>query len=197
MCLLSRSPQHSPPSPGLDRESSSVLFHMLLRVWSRSRSCSTPLVNLLYPTLDSRDCRSLLEGYLEWVTEPLILRANCDDLSRGVHDTVTAIAPHTRPPRHGEGTTHTEQYRLVPPLSVLNLESNLIGWMGASVLSTCLTVTCFSLPSSFLSFPFSDSQMEPTRRIVSRWKLCWCQRLRIFRPDHDLKSQTASARLEA
>jgi hypothetical protein len=144
-------------SAGLNRESSGVLFHSLLKAWSRSQSCPAPLVNLSYPLLYSRDCLPSLQIYLEWNTEPSILRASCDDIVRGVLDTVTSIAPHTQTSPHQHDPTAPLPYsRLVPPLSVLNLEANLIGWMGAAVLSTCLTVPPLFLLASPLFFPSSS-----------------------------------------
>ena len=166
---------------GLDRESSVILFHMLHKSWSRSHLYETPLVNLNYPILSSRNS---IQQYLEWMTDPIILRSSCDDIIRGVHDTVTPIPPRDNQTNKNK-TTHSNtnttttttttttlsttlnpttdnntttqnndnnnidnnntnnpsNYRLFPPISILNLESNSIGWMGISILSTCLNVS--------------------------------------------------------
>jgi hypothetical protein len=123
---------------------------MLLKSWARSRITSTPLVNLSPPLFTSPSLTSA-KKYLEWNDEPLILRADCDEIVRGVDDTVTTLAPQTKPSRRDQEASSDEQnYRLMPPISVLDLASNQIGWMAASVLSTCLTVSllpplCLSL----------------------------------------------------
>jgi hypothetical protein len=87
------------------------------------------------------------ERYLEWTEEPLILRADCDDITRGVDDTVTPLAPQTQRSGQAHNDSVARSYRLMPPISILDLASNQIGWMAASVLSTCLTVSP-SLPAS-------------------------------------------------
>lgn len=121
---------------GLDRESSAVLFHMLHKSWSRSHYCQTPLVNLKYPTLTSIN---EIEKYLEWDRDPIILRSSFNDIVRGVNDTVTPVPPQETNSNNIDNDPLN--YRLFPPISVLNLESNSIGWFGISILSTCLNVS--------------------------------------------------------
>lgn len=110
---------------------------MLHKSWSRSHIYQTPLVNLSYPILSSN--RSI-QQYLEWITNPIILRHDYNEIIRGIHDTVTPIPPQDN---KNSNDNDPSNYRLFPPLAILNLESNLIGWMGISILSTCLNVITF------------------------------------------------------
>lgn len=163
---------------------------MLHKSWSRSHLFPTPLVNLSDPILDSR--RSI-EHYLEWVTDPVILRANCNDLLRGVHDTVTPIPPQdtTTTTTTTEIDNNPSNYRLFPPISLLNLESNSIGWMGISILSACLNVSLIViiLITSLINHFSVQSvkTMESSRRVVCEWKHDWNERIQFISSNYEIR----------
>lgn len=96
-------------------------FRGLLMKWARAKPCVHPLVNLQHD--HGFYCTD--SGALEWeqVGQLLHVREGCDDMRRGI----TAV----RGPPYS---------RMVPPLAVLKLQNNRIGFAAVSLLGAVIAV---------------------------------------------------------
>lgn len=103
-----------------------AFFRILMLKWARERTCSFPLVNIQHE--HGRYCTE--RGALEWERpgELLHVREGCDDMRRGL---TTLEGPPFK--------------RMVPPLAVLKLQNNRMGWAAISVLGAVISVSCHVL----------------------------------------------------
>jgi hypothetical protein len=113
------------------------IFRNLLMKWARAKTCLHPLVNLQHD--HGSYCTS--SGALEWERRGQLLhvRDGCDDMRRG-------LAEVSGPPFS----------RMVPPLAVLKLQNDRLGYAAVSLLGAVITVSYHCLLCSCVLKRYCD-----------------------------------------